>query len=66
MLPRTHPRTGPAQPAINRGRSLEAIAAMLGHKFMRMTLVYARIADRTVADQYFTAASQIDDMYETP
>ncbi len=55
-----------ATQAINRGMSLEAIAAMLGHKSMRMTLVYARIADRTVADQYFTAANQIDDMYENP
>jgi integrase len=55
-----------ATQAINRGMSLEAIAAMLGHKSMRMTLTYARIADRTVADQYFTAANQIDNMYETP
>ena len=30
--------------------SLEAVSAMLGHRSMRMTLVYARIADRTVAD----------------
>jgi hypothetical protein len=30
--------------------SIEAVAAMLGHKSMRMTLVYARIADRTVVD----------------
>ena len=55
-----------ATQAINRGMSLEAIAAMLGHKSMRMTLVYARIADRTVADQYYAAATQIDAMYETP
>jgi integrase len=55
-----------ATQAINRGMSLEAIAAMLGHKSMRMTLVYARIADRTVADQYYAAANQIDTMYENP
>jgi integrase len=55
-----------ATQAINRGMSLEAIAAMLGHKSMRMTLVYARIADRTVADQYYAAANQIDAMYQTP
>jgi site-specific recombinase XerD len=35
--------------AINRGMSIEAIAALLGHKSLRMTQVYARIADRTVA-----------------
>jgi integrase len=39
--------------SINRGMSLEAIAALLGHKSLRMTLVYARIADRKVADEYF-------------
>ena len=46
--------------------SLEAIAAMLGHRSMRMTLVYARIADRTVADQYFAAAKEVDDLYVKP
>jgi integrase len=52
-----------ATQAINNGMSLEAIAAMLGHRSMRMTLVYARIADRTVADQYFAAANQVDQLY---
>ncbi len=42
-----------ATQAINRGMSLEAIAALLGHKSMRMTIVYAKIANRTVADEYF-------------
>ena len=36
-----------ATQAINRGMSLEAIAALLGHKSMRMTMVYAKIANRT-------------------
>lgn len=31
---------------------LEAIAALLGHRSMEMTLTYARIADRVVADEY--------------
>jgi hypothetical protein len=31
--------------------SLEATAAMVGHKTLRMTLVYARVADQTVADE---------------
>ena len=55
-----------ATQAINNGMSLEAIAAMLGHRSMRMTLVYARIADRTVADQYFAAAQAVDQLYTTP
>ena len=45
--------------------SLEAIAQMLGHRSMRMALVYARIADRTVADEYFAAADEVDQLYTT-
>src|SRR3546814_8538175 len=37
-----------ATQAIHRGMSLEAIAALPGHKTMELTMVYARIADRTV------------------
>ena len=55
-----------ATQAINRGMSLEAIAAMLGHKTLRMTLVYARIADRTVADAYDQVTDQIDALYTKP
>jgi len=46
--------------------TLEAIAAMLGHKTLRMTLVYARIADRTVADAYDRVANDIDALYTKP
>lgn len=53
-----------ATQAINRGMSLEAIAALLGHKTMSMTLVYARIADRTVADQYFTVTEKVQALYQ--
>jgi site-specific recombinase XerD len=55
-----------ATQAINRGMSLEAIAALLGHRSMRMTLVYARIADRTVADQYYAATEQVEALYTDP
>jgi hypothetical protein len=40
--------------------SLEAIAALLGHRSPRMTLVYARIADTVVADQYFSATRAVE------
>ena len=40
--------------------SLEAIAALLGHRSPRMTLVYARISDTTVAEQYFTATAAVE------
>ena len=39
---------------------LEAIAALLGHKKMEMTLIYARIANRVVADEYAVVSAKID------
>jgi integrase len=53
-----------ATQAINRGMSLEAIAALLGHKSMSMTLTYARIADRTVAGEYFAVSQQVEALYD--
>ena len=41
--------------SFNRGMQLEAIAALLGHikhRKMEMTLIYARIANRVIADEY--------------
>jgi integrase len=54
-----------ATQSINNGVSLEAVSAMLGHRSMRMTLVYTRIADRTVADEYFAAADKVDQLCTT-
>jgi site-specific recombinase XerD len=65
-LPHIHPhqlRHTLATQAINRGMSLEAIAAMLGHRSMDMTLRYAKIAARTVADEYFAVTDQVDALY---
>jgi hypothetical protein len=65
-LPHIHPhqlRHTLATQAINRGMSLEAIAAMLGHRSMDMTLRYAKIAHRTVADEYFAVTDQVDALY---
>lgn len=55
-----------ATQAVNRGMSLEAIAALLGHRSLRMTLVYARIADRTVADEYFAVSEKVEALYDRP
>jgi hypothetical protein len=55
-----------ATQAINRGMSLEAIAALLGHRSMRMTMVYARIANRTVADEYFKVSEKVEALYDRP
>ena len=63
---RVHPhqlRHTLATQAINRGMRLEAIAALLGHRSMEMTLTYARIADRVVADEYQAISAQVDALY---
>lgn len=53
-----------ATQAVNRGMSLEAIAALLGHRSMKMTLTYARISDRTVADEYFRVTAAVEASYQ--
>ncbi len=55
-----------ATQAINRGMSLDAIAALLGHKTLAMTMVYARIADRTVAEEYFAVTEKVEALYDQP
>jgi site-specific recombinase XerD len=55
-----------ATQAINRGMRLEAIAAMLGHRNMEMTLVYARIANRVVAEEYEAVSARVDAQYAQP
>jgi site-specific recombinase XerD len=52
-----------ATQAINRGMSLEAIAALLGHRSLTMTLIYARIANKTVQQQYFSVCEKLDTLY---
>jgi hypothetical protein len=54
-----------ATQAINRGMRLETIAEMLGHRSMDMTLVYAGIANRVVANEYASVMEQIDALYNT-
>ncbi len=65
-LPHIHPhqlRHTLATQAINRGMSLEAIAAMLGHRSLDMTLRYAKIANRTVAEEYFAVTDKVEALY---
>lgn len=52
-----------ATQAINNGMSLEAIAALLGHTSMSMTMTYARISDRTVATEYHAVSAHIEALY---
>jgi hypothetical protein len=68
-LPAVHPhqmRHTLATQAINRGMSLEAIAALLGHHSLDMTLRYAKIANRTVADEYFAVTDKVEALYGHP
>jgi len=46
--------------------SLDAIAALLGHKTLAMTMVYARIADKTVAEEYFAVTAKVEALYDQP
>jgi len=55
-----------ATQAVNRGMSLDAIAALLGHKTLAMTMVYARIADKTVAEEYFAVTEKVEALYDQP
>jgi site-specific recombinase XerD len=68
-VPGVHPhrlRHTLATQAINRGMRLEAIAALLGHRKLEMTLIYARIANRVVADEYAAVSAKIDALYGQP
>ena len=68
-LPHIHPHKlhhTLATQAINRGMSMEAIAAMLGHHSLDMTRRYARLHDKTLATAYFTVADKVDALYGTP
>ena len=55
-----------ATQAINRGMSIEAIAALLGHRSLDMTRQYARIANRVVADEYNAVTAKVEALYQTP
>lgn len=48
--------------AINRGMPLESIAALLGHRSLSMTLVYARIGNRTVQQEYASVSRQLEQL----
>ena len=55
-----------ATQAVNRGMRLESIAELLGHRTLRMTIRYARIANKTVADEYRAAVDKVEALYEEP
>jgi integrase len=55
-----------ATQAINRGMSMEAIAALLGHRSMDMTRRYAQISNRVVADEYNAVSAKVEALYRDP
>ena len=46
--------------------SIDAIAPLLGHKTLAMTKIYARIADKTVAEEYFSVTEKVEALYGQP
>jgi integrase len=55
-----------ATQAINRGMRLEAVAELLGHRNLKMTMAYARISNRVVADQFQMVSDKVDALYADP
>ena len=51
--------------AINRGMPLESIAALLGHRSLSMTMVYARIGNRTVQQEYSQVSQHLEELSRT-
>jgi integrase len=48
--------------AINRGMPLESIAALLGHRSLSMTMIYARIGTRTVHQEYSKVSQHLEEL----
>ncbi|MCB8920670.1 MAG: site-specific integrase [Ardenticatenaceae bacterium] len=45
---------------VNAGCQITTIQALLGHKRINTTLTYARVHDRTVAEDYFAAMEMVE------
>jgi integrase len=51
--------------AVNRGMPLESIAALLGHRSLSMTMVYARNGNRTVQQEYSQISQHLEELSRT-
>src|SRR3954453_16482725 len=38
----------------------------INHKTLAMTMIYARIADKTVAEEYFSVTEKVEALYDQP
>jgi integrase len=54
-----------ATQAINRGMTIDVIAALLGHRSLDMTRRYAQISNRVVANEYAAVAAKVEALYTT-
>jgi site-specific recombinase XerD len=51
---------------VNAGCRITSIQQLLGHKRLNSTMIYARVHDRTVAQDYYAAMAAIEQRLETP
>jgi integrase/recombinase XerD len=51
---------------LNAGCRVTSIQKFLGHKELSTTMIYARVHDQTVADDYYAAMSQIEKRLDLP
>jgi hypothetical protein len=49
---------------VNAGCSITTIKALLGHRRLNSTMIYARVHDRTVAEDYYAAMAVIEKRLE--
>jgi integrase len=49
---------------LNAGCRITSIQRFLGHKRLNTTMIYARVLDQTVAEDYFTAMEQVEQQLE--
>lgn len=54
-----------ATQAINRGMTIDVIAALLGHRSLDMTRRYAQISNQVIADEYAAVAAKVEALYTT-
>ncbi len=57
-------RNTAATQLLNAGCRITSIQKFLGHKELSSTMIYARVHDRTVADDYYTAMERVEQRLE--
>lgn len=50
---------------LSAGISITSLKALMGHRDIRMTLVYAAVTQETIRNEYFTALSKVGARYQT-